>query len=53
MPGLGRNSVIPRAADLASSIDWSEVDEVAKLLNSVSEAKEFLEAYVQKLKAGP
>lgn len=52
VPEFLRN-VFFRNISLASSIDWSKADEVAKLLNSVSEAKEFLEAYVEKLKAGP
>ncbi len=49
VPEFLRN-VFFRNMSLASTIDWSDSTDVEKLLNSVREAKDFLEKYVQDLK---
>ena len=49
VPEFLRN-VFFRNMSLASTINWADPSDVSKLLNNITEAKEFLEDYVRKLK---
>ena len=52
VPEFLRN-VFFRNMSLASTINWADPSDVSKLLNNITEAKEFLEDYVRKLKQKP